>query len=142
MYITSVPWYPLLPSSDRISGPSPHTTKYSKIRDEDDDAINGDIRARLSGGGGDRMSGGIWGSPLLPLYSSSSSATICILIGDINTDAISYRARRRRRRRKRRGWWWWWWSGSTVRSDIGRGEEYSRRDEGPPTARASEMGWL
>lgn len=35
MYISSAPWNPLAPSSARISGPSPHTTKYSKIRDDD-----------------------------------------------------------------------------------------------------------
>jgi hypothetical protein len=35
MYISSAPWKPLTPSSVRISGPSPHTTKYSKIRDDD-----------------------------------------------------------------------------------------------------------
>ena len=35
MYISSTPWKPLAPSSARISGPSPHTTKYSKIRDDD-----------------------------------------------------------------------------------------------------------
>ena len=35
MYISSAPWKPLAPSSARISGPSPHTTKYSKIRDDD-----------------------------------------------------------------------------------------------------------
>lgn len=35
MYISSTPWKPLMPSRDRISGPSPHTTKYSKIRDDD-----------------------------------------------------------------------------------------------------------
>ena len=30
-YMNSVPWYPFVPSSVRISGPSPHTTKYSNI---------------------------------------------------------------------------------------------------------------
>lgn len=32
IYITSFPWYPFTFSSDIISGPMPHTTKYSKIR--------------------------------------------------------------------------------------------------------------
>lgn len=32
MYVTLVPWNPFPPSSVWISGPIPHTTKYSKIR--------------------------------------------------------------------------------------------------------------
>lgn len=32
MYMTPVPWKPLFPSRDLISGPIPHTTKYSKTR--------------------------------------------------------------------------------------------------------------
>lgn len=31
MYKIPVPWNPLFPSRVRISGPRPHTTKYSKI---------------------------------------------------------------------------------------------------------------
>jgi hypothetical protein len=31
MYMACIPWKPFTPSRDRSSGPSPHTTKYSKI---------------------------------------------------------------------------------------------------------------